>query len=78
MRDKAKTYLIDTYVADWEPKFIQMPLSTRSRVFTVRSQGPPKLMFNNRCFLDDTEEESVEDDTYEGKFAMYGIPFNEL
>jgi hypothetical protein len=59
MRDKAKKYLMDTYIVDWAPKPERVPpLGPTSRASTA--PRPPKL---NRGFLDDTDDE---DDVEEG------------
>ena len=59
MRDKAKKYLLEAYIADWAPKPEQVPqLGPTIRVATA--PRPPK---QNKGFLDDTDDE---DDVDEG------------
>jgi hypothetical protein len=57
MRDKARKYLHDTYLADWAPKSVSSVESTSLRPTVV--SRPPKV---SRGFLDDTDDEEDEDE----------------
>jgi hypothetical protein len=59
MRDKAKKYLIDTYIANWAPKPEPKPVAPASRP----ANAPKPAQKLSRCFLDDTDDE---DDVEEG------------
>jgi hypothetical protein len=75
MRDKAKKYLVDTYLADWGPKPTQL-LQTTARPSTTPAPAPLPQKVVSKGFLDDTDDED-EDDEDEGKsiIAWLSSPF---
>ena len=63
MRDKAKRYLVETYLSDWAPKPVQAPPTAS----TTRMPTAPRPEKASRGFLDDTDDEDDED---EGKLIL--------
>ena len=68
MRDKARKYLIDTYIADWAPKPEPKPAGPNSRP----AIAPKQSLKLNRGFLDDTDDE---DDVEEGNVSLICSPY---
>ncbi len=74
MRDKAKKYLVDAYLADWGPKPTQ--LQTTARLSSTPAPAPLPQKVVSKGFLDviDDEDDDEEDG---GKFiiAWLSSPF---
>ena len=67
MRDKAKKYLIDAYLADWAPKPVVPSAGSTSQI--LPAPRPPKT---SRGFLDDTDDDDDdEEEDDEGKYCTY-------
>ena len=58
MRDKAKKYLLDTYLADWAPK----PVESQATIRPTTLQPPRAQKVVRKGFLEDTDDEDKEDE----------------